>query len=33
MAGTTEENEALETRCGRNLEISVNVVANKVIRQ
>jgi hypothetical protein len=33
MAVTTEENEALETRRGRNLKISVNIVANKGIRQ
>jgi hypothetical protein len=32
MVVTTEENEALETRHGRNLEVSVNIVANKGIR-
>jgi hypothetical protein len=32
MVVTTEENEALETRRGRNLKVSVNIVANKVIR-
>jgi hypothetical protein len=33
MVVTTEENEALETICGRNLKVSVNIVANKGIRQ
>jgi hypothetical protein len=33
MAETLEENEALETRHGRNLKVSVNIVANKGIRQ
>jgi hypothetical protein len=28
MAVTTEENKALETRCGRNLKVSVNIVEN-----
>jgi hypothetical protein len=30
---TTEENKALETRGGRSLKDSVNIVANKGIRQ
>jgi hypothetical protein len=33
MAVANEENEALETRCGRNLKVSVNIVANKGIGQ
>jgi hypothetical protein len=33
MAVTTEENKALETRLRRNLKVSVNIVANKGIRQ
>jgi hypothetical protein len=32
MVLTTEENEALETRHGRNFKVSVNIVANKGIR-
>jgi hypothetical protein len=33
MAVTTKEKEALETRCGRNLKVSVNIVENKGIRK
>jgi hypothetical protein len=33
MVVTTEQNEALETRRGRNLKVSVNIVANKGLRQ
>jgi hypothetical protein len=33
MVVTIERNEALETRHGRNLKVSVNIVANKGIRQ
>jgi hypothetical protein len=33
MAVIAEENKALEARHGRNLKVSVNIVANKGIRQ
>jgi hypothetical protein len=32
MVVATEQNEALEKRRGRNLKVSVNIVANKGIR-
>jgi hypothetical protein len=33
IAVTAEENEALQARCGRNLKVSISIVANKGIRQ
>jgi hypothetical protein len=29
MAATTEENEALEAGCGRNIKVSVNIVETR----